>query len=327
MKAIVLVLSLTNVGVAYGSEIEWGVHEDRVAKTGTRDGFTKEITVGCLTTPISTIPSGPTWTYEVNTGSTSSPEVVRGTFWRKPCAAANDAQLVLTFTPVSGSPFVCTGLRAILIQNSQQTDSFFFDTSPNSTNLDTLCGDLFVPTSVVIDERSTSFSFDDDAAFTFINQGGTSAVPTATVNVGPYDPAAYGQGTQLQPIAGKLSGSYYDPARNGEGVLVEIGRLGTRKTIFFTWYTYLGGAQRWVAGNIDFASGATQVTIPLITTSGGQFGSGFNPSQVQVSTFGSATVTFPTCSTMRFQWSESGGQSGAFNYQRLVEGLEGVVCP
>lgn len=192
--------------------------------------------------------------------------------------------------------------------------------------IDSFCGDLFVPTSVVIDERDNSFNFDDDAAFTFIYEGGSS-VPNAVVNVGAYDPAAYGQGGQSQAITGKLSGSYYDPARNGEGVLAEVGRIGTRRTFFITWYTYAGGTQRWVVGNVDYASGATQVVVPLILTTGGQFGSAFNPSQVQVSSFGSATVSFPTCATMRFQWSETGGQSAVYNYQRLVEGLEGIACP
>lgn len=305
--------------------IEDLIHEERIRASSVLG--TKEITPGCLTTPIVTTPTGPTWTYEVNTGTSSSPEVVRGTFWRKPCATANDAQLVLTFTPVSGSPFVCSGSRTALIQNSQQTDDFFFDTSPNNTTLDSFCGDLFVPTSVVIDERSSSFTFDDDSAFTFIHQGGVSSVPTATVNVGAFDPAAYGQGGQNLPITGKLSGSYYDSARNGEGVLVEIGRVGARRTFFLTWYTYAGGVQRWIVGNIDYTSGATQITVPLILTTGGQFGSAFNPSQVQVSSFGSATVAFPTCTSMRFQWTETGGQSATYNYQRLVEGLEGITCP
>lgn len=287
---------------------------------------TKEITPGCLTTPISTTPSGPTWSFEINTFTTSNPEVVRGTFWRKPCATAGDAQLILTFTPVSGSPFVCGG-NGNLIQNSQQTDDIFFDTSPNSTTIDSLCGDLFVTTSVVLDERDSSFAFNDDAAFTFVYESTSSSVPDAVINVGAYDPAAYGQGGQNQAITGKLSGSYYDPARNGEGVLVEVGRLGTRRTFFLTWYTYAGGAQRWIVGNVDYATGATQVVVPLILTTGGQFGSAFNPSQVQVSSFGSATISFPTCTTMRFQWSEANGQSGVYSYQRLVEGLEGIACP
>lgn len=303
------------------------IHAEKVtAATLKQAQGTKEITPGCLTTPIPTTPTGPTWSFEINTFTASSPEVVRGTFWRKPCATANDAQLILTFTVVSGSPFVCGG-NGNLVQNSQQTDDIFFDTSPNSTSIDSLCGDLFVTTSVVIDERDNSFSFNDDAAFTFIYESSSSSVPDAVVNVGAYDPAAYGAVGQSQSIAGKLSGSYYTPSRNGEGALVEIGRIGARRTFFLTWYTYAGGSQRWIVGNVDYPAGATQVTIPLIVTSGGQFGSAFNPSQVQVSPFGSATVSFPTCTTMRFQWAETGGQSAVYNYERLVEGLEGIACP
>ena len=299
-------------------DLRLAIHADQVLKAAATSA-TKEITPGCLTTPIPTTPTGPTWTFEANTFTSSSPRIVRGTFWRKPCSTPGDAQLILTFTVVQGVPFVCTS-GPVLIQNSQQTSNFFFDTSPNSTTLDTFCGDLFVPTSVVIDERSTSFTFDDDAPFTFVFEG-------VTTNVGGYDPAAYGQTGLPRPIAGKLSGSYYLPARNGEGVLVEIGQVGARRVLFLTWYTYKNGLQRWIAGNVDYASGATEVTVPLVETSGGQFGAAFNPSNVQVTSFGSATISFPSCTSMRFQWSEIGGQSGTYAYQRLVDGLEGIACP
>lgn len=328
MQSLVLVMALAIAGVENFGAIEPHGLVDRVNSEVKSSSLEKEITIGCLATPIPTTPSGPTWSYQVNTSIPEFPEVVRGTFWRRPCATANDAQLILTFTPVTGSSFVCADVsRMVLVQNSQQTNDFFFDTSPNSATLDQFCGRLFIPTSVVIDERSSSFVFDDDSAFTFIHAGGIPTVPTATTNVGAYDPAAYGLGSQSQLISGKLSGSYYDPARNGEGVVVEIGRVGARRTIFLTWYTYAGGAQRWIVGNIDYAAGATEVVIPLIVTSGGQFGSAFVPSQVQAASFGSATVSFPTCATMRFEWTETGGQSGSYNYQRLVDGLEGIVCP
>jgi hypothetical protein len=69
------------------------------------------------------------------------------------------------------------------------------------------------------------------------------------------------------------------------------------------------------------------VTIPLIVTTGGQFGAAYNPAQVQVSQWGSATVSFTSCSRMRFEWSENAGQSGLYEYQRLLEGLDGISCP
>ncbi len=284
---------------------------------------TKEITPGCVAVPLPTIPSGPTWSGEVQT---SSSERVRVTLWRKPCATAGDAQLLVTFDPVVGSPFVCS-TRVVIIQNGVQTDDLFLDTNPNNSSLDSFCGDLFVPTTVVINETDSALVFDDDAAFTFINKSGTSSSSDLILSIPAFDPGAYGLPTVVQPISGKLSGSYYDPARNGEGLLVEVGKIGTRRVFFATWYTYAGGLQRWIVGNIDYANGATQVVLPLIVTTGGQFGSAFNPSQVQVSNWGTATISFPTCSTMRFQWSENGGQSGVYNYQRSVEGLEGIACP
>lgn len=320
--------SFAATGSDNGQLVERLTHAERIrTQLNNYQSVAKEITPGCLTTPIPTTPSGPTWTFEVNTGTTLSPEVLRGTFWRKPCAVAGNAQLVLTFTPVSGTPFACSGSRATLIQNSQQTNEFFFDTTPNATTLDSFCGDLFVPTSVVIDDRDNAFVFDDDAAFTFIYRSSLSSIPNATVNVAAYDPLAYGQPNAPQAVTGKLGGHYYDPARNGEGVQIEIGRAGTRRTFFLTWYTYAGGQQRWVVGSADYAAGATQVTFPIFLTTGGQFGAAFNPSQVQVSSFGNATVSFPTCGTMKFQWIETGGQSATYNYVRLVEGLEGISCP
>lgn len=322
MLTALLALALTSTSPEIQNADKLIVAE-RVRVASAPGGIPKEITPSCLSVPISTTPSGPTWSFEVNAGTTSSPELINGTFWRKPCSGSN-GQLILTLKPVSGSPFVCS-VRAKIIQNAQQIDNIFLETSPNNNSIDSLCADLFLTTSVVLDPTGEAIPFDDDAAFTFIYQQGSSNV---SVNVAAFDPAAYGQATQDQAISGKLSGSYFDPSRSGEGVLLEIGRVGLRKSFFLSWYTYSGGAQRWVVGNVDFPAGATQITIPLIVTSGGQFGSAFNPTQVQRQSFGTAVVSFPTCSTMKFQWSEAaGGQSGTYNYQRLAEGLEGIACP
>lgn len=319
MRVLAVVLLLLTCPL-WANEEARAIHAQRMAEFA---NLPKEVTPGCLQTPIPVTPTGPTWSFEANTRTASSPRIVRGTFWRKPCATAGNAQLILTLTPITSTPFVCS-VGPVLIQNSQQTDDISFDTSPNTSTTDSFCSDLFVPTSVVIEERSSSFTFDDDAPFTFAFE---TDQPSAIVNVGGYDPAAYNLPNQNQPIAGKLSGSYYSPARDGEGVLIEVGRIGLRRTFFLTWYTYAGGLQRWIVGNLDYAAGATVLTVPLFVTTGGQFGAAYNPAQVQASAFGSATVSFPTCSTMRFQWSENGGQSGVYDYQRLVEGVEGVACP
>jgi hypothetical protein len=287
-----------------------------------------EITPNCVALPLPVVPSGPTWSFEVNTsGGSSPPAIVRGTFWRVPCATPGDAQLLLTFSPVSGIPFVCGGLRVVLVQNLLQSNAVSLDVAPDNGLVDSFCGSLLLPTTVVLNVSDPTLVFDDDASFSFVYLAGTSASPNAFVAVEAYDPSAYGEPAALQPFAGMLSGSYYDPARNGEGILLEIGQIGTRRVLFLTWFTYADGLQRWIVGNIDFPAGATEINVPLIVTSGGSFGAGFDPSQVTRSSWGSANVSFPTCTTMRFQWSETGGQAGDYSYQRLVESLEGISCP
>lgn len=311
-----------------GASIGAPAFSQTTASTYPVDTPNEEITPNCVAVPLSTVPSGPTWSFEVNTaGSNSPPAIVRGTFWRKPCATAGEAQLLLTFSVVSGTPFVCGGLRVVLIQNSQQTNDVFLDTDPNNGLVDSFCSSLLASTTTVLNEVNSSFAFDDDSSFSFVYLAGTSASPNASVSVAGYIPADYGLPVLLQPISGNLSGSYYDPLRNGEGVLVEAGQQGTRRVFFLTWYTYAGGVQRWIVGNADYVPGTTEINVPLLITSGGLFGAAFNPSQVQWSNWGNATVSFPTCSTMRFQWVENGGQTGSYNYQRLLEGLDGVRCP
>lgn len=288
----------------------------------------KEITPACVALPLPAAPTGPSWPFEVNTaGSNAPPAIVRGTFWRKPCATPGDGQLLLTLRAISGVPFVCGGLRVALVQDQQQTNEVYLDTDPDNGIVDSFCSSLFVPVTVVLNETSSAFDFDDDASFTFVYLAGTSASPNAVVTVGAYDPAAYGEPVTPLPVSGKLSGSYFDPERNGEGVLVEVGQVAMRRVLFLTWYTYAGGLQRWIAGNVDFDAGDTHIEVPLIITTGGQFGAAFDPSQVVWSAWGSARISFPTCAAMRFEWSETGGQSGVYHYQRSLETLEGVPCP
>lgn len=114
----------------------------------------------------------------------------------------------------------------VLIQNSQQTNDVFLDSDPNNGLLDSFCGSLLVPTTVVLNEFNSSLVFDDDSSFSFVYLAGTSASPNASISVPGHNPAEYGLPVLLQPISGNLSGSYYDPARSGEGVLVEAGQLG-----------------------------------------------------------------------------------------------------
>ncbi len=133
-------------------------------------------------------------------------------------------------------------------------------------------------------------------------------------------------GGQIRSPSGELSGSYYDPARPGEGLFIEVGQVGERRVLFVSWYTYFQGMQRWIIGNVDFPPGATEVTVPLTVTAGTGFGSNFNPVDVQYIPWGSATFRFLSCTELGFDWESDDGDSGSYSYVRLVDGLLGVGC-
>jgi hypothetical protein len=283
------------------------------------DGL-KEITRDCVPAPITTTPSGPSWTFEVQTGAAAR---LRGTAWRKPCAG-NDAQLIVTLQPLQGTPFVC-GSEVEINLGALRTDDIFLDVNPNDGVGTSFCGNLAATTSFVLHEFDSGFNFDDDAAFTLVFESDFG--PDASLAIPAYDPAQYGGGSSSAVITGKHSGSYFSAARNGEGVLVEIGTAGTRRVLFLTWYTYFQGQQRWMVGSVDMTAGATVVDVPMYLTSGGQFGAAFDPSQVTVTAWGSVNVQFPSCTSMRFQWTDLAGATGTYNYGRGLDGLEGVPCP
>lgn len=289
------------------------------AQAEARGNGLKEITPSCVATPIPTVPVGPIWTFEVQTAAAAR---LRGVAWRQPCSG-NDAQLILTFEPVAGTPFLC-GTEVEISIGALRTDDIFLDVNPNDGVGTSFCTNLSARTSFVIHEFDNGFNFDDDAAFTLTYESDVGA--DASVAIPAFDPSLYAPAGDLA-LSGKLSGSYFEPTRDREGVLVEFGRIGGDRVAFLTWYTYFQGQQRWIVGNATYAPGATRVTLPLIVTTGGQFGAAYNPAQVQVSPWGSATISFPSCSRMRFEWSNTGGPSGLYSYERLLTELDGVACP
>jgi hypothetical protein len=276
-----------------------------------------------VASPIPTVPSGPQVSVEV---SRSTGDRFRITLWRQPCGSAGtDAQLILTFSPLQGSPVICANDMEIT-QGGFNSDDFFLTRDPSGANIDTLCGPISAPTSALIREVDNQFVFDDDAAFTYIYEQ-TSPTPDVMLNVPAYDPSQYPGGGQVRSPRGVDSGSYFDPARPGEGLFVEVGRVGNRRVLFVSWYTYDNGAPLWIIGNVDFPEGAESVTVPLQTFAGTGFGPAFNPANVTATAWGQATFRVLSCTELSFNWVRSSdGLSGNYNYVRLVEGLLGLTC-
>jgi len=209
--------------------------------------------------------------------------------------------------------------------------------SGNSIILD----DLFRPTG-------TPFGDDFDAAeVDFTNAGSMSMVFPDCQASAPGGNIAYtgdaglgyegliSRGTRLAHITGcgaetpdpnaGLSGSWYDPARNGEGLIVEWLTNGDVLAVFFTYDTE--GNQFWLFGQAT-PSGKSVTMNAVYPSAFTPWGRNFNPADVFLDNWGTFTLNWTDCDNMTFQYSSSVGTFGSAtrNYSRLSK-LAGTTCP
>jgi hypothetical protein len=95
-----------------------------------------------------------------------------------------------------------------------------------------------------------------------------------------------------QQVNRAFNGSYFDPARDGEGI--QISREGDGNTWIMTFYTYLDGNQVWVIGAGTRTANRIQFDEVTIT-SGGQWGPDFDPDDIERTRFGAITLDILNC--------------------------------
>ncbi|MEO8803541.1 MAG: hypothetical protein ABI304_05675 [Rudaea sp.] len=126
-------------------------------------------------------------------------------------------------------------------------------------------------------------------------------------------------------IGSGYSAMWYDPARSGEGLQLEI--LDADHALV-EWYTYdEQGGQRWLqgVGQIVHDPAGDSIKFPqLYDTHGGHFGPNFNPADVQLNVVGDATLSFGDCNTGTFTY-HAYGQSQTLPMQRLTQTM-GAGC-
>jgi hypothetical protein len=128
------------------------------------------------------------------------------------------------------------------------------------------------------------------------------------------------------PVANAgLSGSFFDPARNGEGLIVEWLTNGDVLVVFFTYDTE--GNQLWLFGQAP-SNGKSVTLTASYPTSFTAWGRGFNADDVSLESWGTFTLTWTDCNTMTFDYNSTveGYGAGTRNYTRLST-LAGVNCP
>ncbi len=139
-----------------------------------------------------------------------------------------------------------------------------------------------------------SNGIDYTAAMTIRIQGRSSA----TVEVPAFNPSLYPRASAPIPITGYVSGLYYDAAKPGEGMQVEV----AGETIVMTWYTFDGaGRPLWLVGAgpacperfcFDLPSHSV-VTLAAFT--GGGFAGNFDPAAVRSETWGTVRLEWDSC--------------------------------
>jgi len=94
-------------------------------------------------------------------------------------------------------------------------------------------------------------------------------------------------------ITSGISGTWWNPDRDGEGFLIDV---ADESKVVVSYYTYdTRGNQFWLIGDGLRSEGS--VEMELYTTDGGIYGSGFDPATVNRYPWGTATFTFTSCSS------------------------------
>ncbi len=136
--------------------------------------------------------------------------------------------------------------------------------------------------------------------------------------------AGCGAGDAVAANAG-LSGSFYDPARNGEGLVIQWLPDGSVLAIMFTYDS--AGNQMWVVGS-GTAEGAAATIDALYPVAATRWGRGFDPDDVQLAPWGSFELVYSDCDNLQFTYESSvaGFGSAERNYTRITR-LAGTSCP
>ncbi|MDX2220062.1 MAG: cytochrome c peroxidase [Burkholderiales bacterium] len=130
---------------------------------------------------------------------------------------------------------------------------------------------------------------------------------------------------QAQSFSGALSGAWWNPARNGEGIMVSFESAGGQNYAVVAFFTFTStGATSWMTGATTYANGATTVAVPVVTASGARFGAQFRSEDVQRTNAGTINLDYISCTQMRLRYA--GSENLTIDLSRIVGPLNGVAC-
>jgi len=300
----------------------------------------------CLSYPLPTQPRGEVITRSMtladvdgnasgSNGSQGYFENVTVTIWRAACSGGTGALLVRFARPANRvgtlpapdipAPYGTRGT----VQNRVLRPVI----EPN-TYFSEVIGHSLIGYSTLVLDAIPTLGFDLNAAFTLsLDTVSGNNVVRSNFSVPTYNAAAHPDNSLAMELTGYVSGSWFDPAKSGEGLIVEIGeRANGSRIAAFAWYTYdTQGNPAWIVGNMDIANGLRTVTIPALYVRGGGFAGAFDPATLNGQAWGTVTLTFPNCNALTLGFASTHAIAGApagtgtRNWVRAL-GINGLTC-
>jgi YVTN family beta-propeller protein len=163
--------------------------------------------------------------------------------------------------------------------------------------------------------------------FTYhFTDGSNRSGSVALTRIGPNTTCGQAGDNGAAPSNFPLSGSWYNPATSGQGLILDVNPAVN--LLAAGWFTYApngstiggGASQRWYSlQTTQFVPGMHSVgNVPIYETTGGLFNA---PSTVTTTQVGTATVAFQSCSAATLAYSFTGGAnqglSGTINLSRV----------
>ena len=157
-------------------------------------------------------------------------------------------------------------------------------------------------------------------------RGGLAALHALLLAVGVsvviQQPAATAQtGGVVNWVGPEISGSWFDAARSGEGIIVQFLADGG---VIAVWFTYPAqgevGEQAWLLAQNGVVNGNTIQFANVLRPQGGVFGDTFDPGQIVRAPWGTLSLQFHSCRSVTVQYvGPAAFGSGTRQMTRLTE--------
>ena len=164
--------------------------------------------------------------------------------------------------------------------------------------------------------------------FTPTAPGPASSSSNFTINGQAFSVSLSGSGTSLLNLNQHgLTGSWYEPATDGQGIEVEVypDLSPGMGSIFVSWFTYdavSGGAdhQRWYTAQGPVATGQPNAALTIYQNTGGNFNA---PPITSAQPVGTASLSFDTCTSgqLSYIFTDGTGRTGNIPLTRITQNV------